>query len=401
MNIFFENKIKSNQYLLNVLLGRKTQTTGVGKKDYNSRMDTVTISDAAREMSTRSVSAGRTHNTSVDSSIDLQGYIDAAKQSNADAIENAGNTINAKAVSYTSTGSAFRAALTEKYTKLVSEAKTHSNPENYIYQKYYDKGFEYYETNLNDTERQIAYNYEMQMYRNGKINGVNYQDSLFRGIEVNGDVVDNNKIQFERQVVNSQISNILQQSGINTSEIPESCEFTVDPYTYEISVDGVGQDLKTSMESALNVGENGKNLFYHIYKCSTQDGCNSTQVSSESYMKYQAYQQTYEYTELKLNELEEKDGTYYTSDGTDIKELIKNSVDESDTVPKDYKAQMKQWICGLISDISQKGWNNVPDMKLSILYGQNGLVDTKQSITFASDSEWLKGIIGSSWYSVI
>jgi hypothetical protein len=55
----------------------------------------------------------------------------------------------------------------------------------------------------------------------------------------------------------------------------------------------------------------------------------------------------------------------------------------------------------LISDISQKGWNNVPDMKLSILYGQNGLVDTKQSITFANDSEWLKGIIGSNWYSVI
>jgi hypothetical protein len=63
--------------------------------------------------------------------------------------------------------------------------------------------------------------------------------------------------------------------------------------------------------------------------------------------------------------------------------------------------QRRYGICGLISDISQKGWNNVPDMKLSILYGQNGLVDTKQSITFANDSEWLKGIIGSNWYSVI
>ena len=38
-----------------------------------------------------------------------------------------------------------------------------------------------YETNLTDTERRIAYNYEMQMCRTGKINGVNYQDSLFRG----------------------------------------------------------------------------------------------------------------------------------------------------------------------------------------------------------------------------
>jgi hypothetical protein len=54
MNIFFENQIKSNQYLLNVLFGRKTQTTAVGKKDYISRMDTVTISDTA-------VSEAKTH----------------------------------------------------------------------------------------------------------------------------------------------------------------------------------------------------------------------------------------------------------------------------------------------------------------------------------------------------
>ena len=61
-----------------------------------------------------------------------------------------------------STGKAFRAALTEKYSKLVAEAKTHSNPENYIHSKYFDKSSEYYETNLTDTERRIAYNYEMQ-----------------------------------------------------------------------------------------------------------------------------------------------------------------------------------------------------------------------------------------------
>ena len=44
------------------------------------------------------------------------------------------------------------------------------------------------------------------MCRTGKINGVNYQDSLFRGIEVDGDSVDSDKIQFERALVNSQIS---------------------------------------------------------------------------------------------------------------------------------------------------------------------------------------------------
>ena len=38
-----------------------------------------------------------------------------------------------KQVKYMSTGKAFRAALTEKYSKLAAEAKTHSNPENYIH----------------------------------------------------------------------------------------------------------------------------------------------------------------------------------------------------------------------------------------------------------------------------
>ena len=60
--------------------------------------------------------------------------------------------------------------------------------------------------NLTDTERRIAYNYEMQMCRTGKINGVN-----------------------------SQISNILKQAGVDTSSITKDCTFTVDPYSYEIT----------------------------------------------------------------------------------------------------------------------------------------------------------------------
>ena len=35
------------------------------------------------------------------------------------------------------------------------------------------------------------------------------------------------------------------------------------------------------MQNALNVGNNGKNLYKHIYYCSTQDGCESSQVTEE------------------------------------------------------------------------------------------------------------------------
>ncbi|MDE7267562.1 MAG: DUF4885 domain-containing protein, partial [Lachnospiraceae bacterium] len=197
-----------------------------------------------------------------------------------------------------------------------------------------------------------------------------------------------------------QISNILSQSGINTNEIPETCKFTVDPYTYEISVDGVGQDLKAAMENALNVGDNGKYLFFHINKCATQDGCNSTQVSSESYMKYRAYQDVYTFTGLKLNELTEKNGAYYTEDGQDILSLANTAIGKSDNVPKDYKASMKEVIQRLVSGIAKMGWNNVPDMRLSILFGKNGLKDINQSIIFQYDKT-KKGYDDDVCYHVI
>ncbi len=400
MNIFLNNQVQRNRTLLDIMFGRKAQNTKNNKNVQSGRRDTVTISSEAQELSMKKSISGRTRNTSVDSAIDLQKYIDAARESNSAALENAGNEIDVNAVSYTDNSTAFRAALTDKYAKLVAEARMHSNPEEYIYGKYYDKGSQYYETNLTETERRIAYNYEMQMYKSGKINGVSYQDSLFRGIEINGGVVDNDRLMFQRQTINRQISNIMSSVGIDTVGIPDTCTFTVDPYSYYISVDGVDDSLKQSMEQALNQGSNGKNLYKHILTCSTQDGCNSSQVSADSKLKFQAFQQVYEYTGLKLNELEEKGGTYYTKDGEDIKELVRAAVDKSGAVPADYKAQVKQWICGMISEISGKGWNNVADMKLSILFQSGGLIDTKQSIIYSEDSEWIRDTLCSSWYSV-
>lgn len=400
MNIFLNNQIRRNQTLLDIMFGRKVQNTKTNKNMQSGRRDTVTISSEAQELSMKKSISGRTRNTSVDSTIDLQKYIDDARESNRAALENAGSEIDVNAVTYTDSSEAFRAALTDKYSKLAAEAKTHSNPEEYIYGKYYDKGSQYYEANLTETERRIAYNYEMQMYKDGKINGVSYQDSLFRGIEIYGDVKDNDRIMFKRQTINRQISNILSGAGIDTAGIPDTCAFTVDPYSYYISVDGVDDSLKQPMEQALNQGSNGKNLYKHILTCSTQDGCNSSQVSADSKLKFQAFQQVYEYIGLKLNELDERGGTYYTKDGEDIKELVRTAVDKSGTVPCDYKAQVKQWICGMISEISGKGWNNVADMNLSILFQSGRLIDTKQSIVYAQDSEWIKDTIGSSWYSV-
>ena len=222
--------------------------------------------------------------------------------------------------------------------------------------------------NLTDTERRIAYNYEMQMCRTGKINGVN-----------------------------SQISNILKQAGVDTSSITKDCTFTVNPYSYEITVDGVDEETKVLMQNALNVGNNGKNLYKHIYYCSTQDGCESSQVTEESKMKYEAYHQVYSYTGYGLDKLEEKNGTYYTESGENILDLVDSAVESSGKVPKEFNQQMKNWIHDLVSTISTRGWNNVPDMTLSILYGKSGLKDMNQLITYQYEADRMN----RQWYSVL
>ena len=59
--------------------------------------------------------------------------------------------------------------------------------------------------------------------------------------------------------------------------------------------------LDVYKRQALNVGNNGKNLYKHIYYCSTQDGCESSHVTEESKMKYEAYHQVYSYTGYGLD----------------------------------------------------------------------------------------------------
>ena len=80
-----------------------------------------------------------------------------------------------------------------------------------------------------------------------------------------------------------------------------------------------------------------------------------------------------------------------------LNQLPDSAVESSGKVPKEFKQQMKNWIHDLISTISTRGWNNVPDMTLSILYGKSGLKDMNQLITYQYEADRMN----RQWYSVI
>lgn len=227
------------------------------------------------------------------------------------------------------------------------------------------------------------------MLLKGKIDGVSGLDSLFRGMsDLGGDLTDSARISFKRQIVDKQISNIFTKNGIKAES--ENVTFSVDSYSYYISVEGASSDeMKTRMEQALNIGNNGKMLWLHINSSSNIQGVNSTQVSQDKLMKHRAYHLVNEYTGLDIRTLREANGTYYSGD-TDVLSLTDKSIEDSPSVPEDYKNAVKDWIRETVQSVSLRGWNNVGDMNLAVCWSDGGLKDLFQSISFEKNGDYIK-----------
>lgn len=333
--------------------------------------DVLDISAAGRRL------AGSTsRNRQIDASVDVQAYIDQIKEHNREALADAGQSVKARnADVWQHSYHAFKAALTEKYGKLADEARTHADPEDYVLQKYHNRHCSWYAADLTDEERQIGYVYERDMLTRGKIMGVKYRDSLFRGLEVDGGIQDRARDDFDQAMVAAQIGNILKADGI-TLAAGEDCRLSVDPYAENISVSGPDAATAARMEAALNVGDNGRQLFFRLNQHYTRDWQpDHGQITAAGADKYQAYRQVYDLTGLKLNELAARDGTFRTEDGTDVRELVNAAVDGSARIPATHKQQMKDWVARLVGDLAAEGWEGVADLTLSVGYNRDGLTD--------------------------
>lgn len=353
----------------------------------SNSLDTITISSSAKELYKASRNSRTSSNREVDNSINLQSYIDKAKGQNAEIIKNAGDKITAQNF-YVSEGDACYQALKDKYAKLLEEAKSHSNPKAYIQDKYCNKNSPYYVSDLTDEERDVAYSNEIQMLSSGNINGSDMRDSLFRGITINGVAEDENEKTFKRQVVNSEINNLFEENGI---EVPEGAElsFSIDPYSYDLTVSGIeDKELKEKIKDLLNSGDNSKELYLHIALLSQSNVTKSTQFTKDGFRKYNLYHEALNVTGFDIRSLTEKDGSYYTEDGEDIVDIFNNQIDEmaksnNNYVPKQYSAQCKEYFASMVHEISAKGWDNIPDMTLSIDYSDNELQDVYQNTNYS------------------
>lgn len=401
-------KVKQQEAVLRLLFQnehRISKKMQCPEKKVTMKQDCLTISTEAMEIQKKAQVYSQSENIKFDQTVDIQSYFEAAIEANQKTLENAGEEItrSGEKCPYVSSNEVCHQILTDKYSKLVEEAKQHDNPELYIERKYYDPTCPWFASDLTREERSIGYRNEISMLKRGKVVGTNMLDSVFRinNLTLDYDEINASQISYYRQLCDAQLNFIFSKNKIEVGEASQYI-FRVDPYSYYISVDCEDAAIKGKMESVLNQGENGMHLWQQIKWFSEQDGAHGTQISNKlSIHKTWAYREVYRYTGYQLHELKEENGTYYTEDGTDIKTVIREEVWKDPIFLYEAKEDYAQAVCGCIQEVAEWGWQNVPDMVLSIGYSSAGLHDLGQDISFDYGSEWYKQYLDNYQYSVL
>ena len=236
--------------------------------------------------------------------------------------------------------------LQEHYDKVYKENLSHSDPMAYIESKYCDVTSPNFCSYMTEDQRSIAYRNEKRMLQTGGKYSAgfarydyalrNYKDVYTGGSRSVGYVrnTDREK-QYARSVVNQQISNLLSKNGISISKQADLV-FSIDPYTYQLTVSGnADRDTLSQIETLLNEGDNAKNIWTHAWIC-MHDADNEI-VNSQANMKkanqYSLWHEVYETTGYDARNATYKNGTFIAEDGTDLLALFKEkyySDDHSD-----------------------------------------------------------------------
>ena len=236
--------------------------------------------------------------------------------------------------------------LREHYDKMYKENMSHSDPMAYVISKYCDVTSPNFCSYMTEDQRSIAYRTEKRMLQSGgkPVGGFarydyalrNYKDVYTGGSRSVGYVrnTDREK-QHARSVVNQQISNLFSKNGISLSKQAD-LTFSIDPYTYQLTVSGnTDRDTLSQIEKLLNEGDNAKNIWTHAWIC-MHDSDNEI-VNSQANMtkanQYSLWHEVYETTGHDVRNATYKNGTFIAEDGTDLLALFKEkyySDDHSD-----------------------------------------------------------------------
>ena len=182
-----------------------------------------------------------------------------------------------------------------------------------------------------------------------------------------------------RDKMNDAIHQAFEENGI---VIPKGADLrlTVDPYDFFIHASGVDEELAKRIEAALNQGKNGYYLYEHIAFCDPVNyGVEEPlQYISGDKEKMVVYHFVNRLTGYDIRELENRGGKFYTPDGEDLWEVLK---DKYDKLAADGNADVSTLMRyeAAYRRVAAAGWERTTDCNLAIGYKDGCLYDLDTS----------------------
>lgn len=254
------------------------------------------------------------------------------------------------------------------YSASVSSRAKHKNADdlsNALGQKYLF-GSEYKDYTY--SQRRAMYENELEMTLYGCLSGGgNLNDP-----RLSGDVSEpseEDKISYNRQMVNTQFQNILSNIGINLDSI-DNITLSIEPFDYKLKVSGIeNEEFIKQLEDALNKDNNSNQLFFHIlHNCSTN-------ISDDVRTKYRALKDFQNVTGLDLRNFDQVKDAFINKDGKNALDVYKEALKTTKSVPTEFKGNAYSYFESLLGKISKRKFSEISDLNLSIGYKNGRLYD--------------------------
>lgn len=250
-----------------------------------------------------------------------------------------------------------------------SRCRTQQEVHVYLSQKYFGTSDFAYTKKWTDPERYAMFENEYNAVCYGTIGGGNFNDPRLSE-KVQFKTYEEQKMDEKaanQRIISNQISSFLQNHGIRIEE-NQSFHLSINPYSYFVQASGdMSEVLLQKIKELLESNNDSRDIFYWGLK-------NGAKYSEESLTKWRAYQNVKRYSGLELPQLQLIDGKFYTEDGKDAWELVKEGIRTDNSIATEFKGAANDYVRGLMDVIADKGWDNIPDIQMDIMYsGKNGL----------------------------
>lgn len=236
-------------------------------------------------------------------------------------------------------------------------------------EKYFSVNSSYFK-NYTATQRQAMYDNELSMSAFGYATNIN--DPLIGG-EVKGES-DKEKQDYNRQMVSSQLQNILKQNGIDLKSA--DITFIIEPNTYNLKILGLDDEgLKSKIENLLNQNNNSKELFFHILQSLRTNEFNFNEGVIE---KYRAVSEFFNLTGLDLNTFTQNGANFVDKNGVNALELYKNALENS-YIPLEFRSVAFENFKNMLESFKELDFSKIPELTLQIGYKDGMLYDLEHS----------------------